>query len=103
MQSATKISLVTLVVAVAALVLALWPVVVDAPWENNSELKQEILDLQIALSILEAESNRPASESEICKSLSNLMVIAQTGDQGIAPEAALLVIQTGLENGCFVD
>ena len=33
MQSATKISLVTLVVAVAALVLALWPVVADAPWE----------------------------------------------------------------------
>ena len=33
MQSATKISLVTLVVAVAALVFALWPVVADAPWE----------------------------------------------------------------------
>jgi len=33
MQSATKISLVILVVAVAALELALWPVVADAPWE----------------------------------------------------------------------
>jgi len=72
MQSATKISLVTLVVAVAALVLALWPVVADAPWENDSELTADILDLQLDMSILEAEAeadaNTPASETEICKS-----------------------------------
>ena len=35
MQTATKISIVTLLVAVAALVIGLWPVVADAPWEGS--------------------------------------------------------------------
>jgi hypothetical protein len=35
MRLLTAISTVALVVAVAALVLALWPVVADAPWENG--------------------------------------------------------------------
>ena len=64
MQSATKISLVTLVVAVAALVFALWPVVADAPWENDSQLKADILDLQLDISILEAEAEAETTSFE---------------------------------------
>ena len=106
MRLVTVTSIATLAVAVAALVFALWPVVADAPWENDSELKslvEQVQYLQIGMSILEAEANTPASESEICKSLTNLMVAAQKGDQGISPEAGLLLVQTGLENGWFAD
>ena len=68
MRLVTVTSIATLAVAGAALVFALWPVVADALWENDSELRQEILDLQIDMSIFEAEVNRPASESEARKS-----------------------------------
>ena len=48
MRLLTAISTVALVVAVAALVLALWPVVADAPWELKRTAEerrlQEICD-----------------------------------------------------------
>ena len=47
----------------AALVLALWPVVADAPWENDSQLKADILDLQIDISSLEAEAEVDAKSN----------------------------------------
>ncbi len=66
MQSATKISLVTLVVAVAALVLALWPVVADAPWENGlteQEIYENIwaeVDAKADADAIETEAERLA-------------------------------------------
>jgi hypothetical protein len=115
MQSATKISLVTLVVAVAALVLALWPVVADAPWENDSQLKTDILDLQIEISSLqveisslEAAADTPASETEICRSALIVMekLVNASGGKGMSDRVADLfraTTQTQLDNGCFAD
>tara|TARA_B110000263_G_C15139766_1_gene432834 strand:+ start:189 stop:425 length:237 start_codon:yes stop_codon:yes gene_type:complete len=45
-KTATKISIVTLLVAVTSLVIGLWPVVADAPWEGSvSQEKRFDVDL----------------------------------------------------------
>ena len=103
MRLVTVTSIATVAVAVAALVFALWPVVADAPWENDPELRQEILDLQIDMSIFEAEANRPASESEVCESTLNLIFHLSEHDTSLGPEATLLLIKTAIENGCLAD
>ena len=95
-------------VAVAALVFALWPVVADAPWENDSQLKADILDLQLDISILEADANIPASETEICKGALKLMeqLVVASGGEGMSDRLAdlfLVTAQTQLDNGCLAD
>ena len=75
MQSATKISLVTLVVAVAALVLALWPVVADAPWENGLT-EEQIYEIIWAEADAKADADADETEAErlaTCATINNLL------------------------------
>mgnify|MGYP000586690326 CR=1 FL=1 len=98
MQSATKISLVALVVAVAALVFALWPVVADAPWEDgvtSSELS-EILRAEQETSSEEKEADRVAK----CESVIKLALLDESP---LEPEVARQFLAILLENNCLVD
>ena len=101
MQSATKISLVTLVVAVAALVFALWPVVADAPWENG--LTEEQIYETIGAEV-DAKSIADADETEVerlAKCDAILRLITQINKQGSAdPLVQAEVTRAVIENHC---
>ena len=103
MQSATKISLVTLVVAVAALVLALWPVVADAPWEDG--LTEEQIYETIGAEI-DAKSDADADEEEAerlakCATINNLLLgLNKTGNPA-SPEVAAEMMKAAIENRCW--
>ena len=109
MRLLTTISIVTLVIAVAALVLALWPVVADAPWENDSQLKADILDLQIDISSLEAEAEvdakADADETEAerqakCDSILRLLTAAKGSDGSLPWSMIELLTELVIENRC---
>jgi hypothetical protein len=100
MQSATKISLVTLVVAVAALVLALLPVVADAPWENGLTEEQIYETIK---SETDAKADADANEEEAkrlakCDSILRLLNVADGND---LPWSMIeLLTELVIENGC---
>ena len=86
----------TFVIAVAALVLALWPVVADAPWEDgvtSAELS-EILRAAQETSSEEKEAERVAKCESVEKLLLHDNAAAAFGSQLFA------II---LENNCVLD
>ena len=101
MQSATKISLVTLVVAVAALVLALWPVVADAPWENGLT-EQEIYENIWAE--VDAKADADAIETEVerlakCATINTFLTRAPSS--GVDPLVLAEITRAAIENHCW--
>jgi len=107
MQSATKISLITLVVAVAALVFALWPVVADAPWENA--LTEEQIEEQIYETIsaeVGAKVNAEADEKEAkrlakCDSILGLLEAMAKSDTRADPVVRAEIYSSIIENHCL--
>ena len=93
----------TFVIAVAALVLALWPVVADAPWEDGvtePELR-EIIQTEHEASSKASKEEKEAERVAKCESISKLLL----DDKGrvIAAEAFSQVISIILENNCVLD
>ena len=100
----------TFVIAVAALVLALWPVGAEAPWDDGiteAELEAELSEILQAAQETSSEEKEPSSEAKEaervakCESISNLLL----HDKGpaIAAEAFSQVIAIVLENNCVLD
>ena len=88
----------TFVIAVAALVLALWPVVADAPWEDGvteAELS-EILQAEKGTSSEEKEAERVAK----CESVMHLVTVGDPS-RGIEPLIATEIFKTVIENNCL--
>ena len=93
----------TFVMSVAALVLALWPVVADAPWEDGvteHELR-EIIQTEHEASSKASKEEKEAERVAKCESISKLLL----DDKGrvIAAEAFSQVISIILENNCVLD
>ena len=107
MQSATKISLITLVIAVAALVFALWPVVADAPWENA--LTEEQIEEQIYETIsaeMDAKVNADADEKEAerlvkCEIVERLLTAMAKSGTRADPLMQAEIYSSILENHCL--
>ena len=93
----------TFVIAVAALVLALWPVVADAPWEDGvtePELR-EIIQTEHEASSKASKEEKEAERVAKCDSISELMAL---GKDGSYPDAVLSqVLAVVLENDCILD
>ena len=91
----------TFVIAVAALVLALWPVVADAPWDDaitEAELS-EILRAEQEASKEEKEPSSEEKEAERvakCQTADRLMYSSRTSDRALAE-----IVSTLMENRCF--
>ena len=84
----------TFVMSVAALVLAPWPVVTDAPWEDGvtSAESSEILQTQDELSSEEKEAERVAK----CGTAMRLLNEVRRSDRAQAE-----VVSTVIENNCL--
>ena len=88
----------TFVLAVAALVLALWPVVADAPWEDgvtSSELS-EILRAEQETSSEDKETERVAKYESVMRLLTEV-----DSSRGIEPLIATEIFKTVIENNCL--
>ena len=84
--------------AVAALVLALWPVVSDAPWEDgvtSSELS-EILRAEQETSSEDKETERVAKYESVMRLLTEV-----DSSRGIEPLIATEIFKTAIENNCL--
>jgi len=103
MQSGPKISLVTLVVAVAALVLALWPVVADAPWENGLT-EQEIYETIWAEADAKADADAVETEAERlakCRTITRLATLGKEQGGILDPLVAAEFTRASIENHCW--
>ena len=93
----------TFVISVAALVLALWPVVADAPWEDGvtePELR-EIIQTEHEASSKASKEEKKAERVAKCEStLAMGTYFLDTGKQ-FGPEAANEMLRSMLENRCF--
>ena len=88
----------TFVLAVAALVLALWPVVSDALWEDgvtSSELS-EILRAEQETSSEDKETERVAKYESVMRLLTEV-----DSSRGIEPLIATEIFKTVIENNCL--
>ena len=88
----------TFVLAVAALVLALWPVVSDAPWEDgvtSSELS-EILRAEQETSSEDKETERVAKYEFAMRLLTEV-----DSFRGIEPLIATEIFKAVIENNCL--
>ena len=99
MTRLTPITLgLTFVLAVAALALALWPVVSDAPWEDgvtSSELS-EILRAEQETSSEDKETERVAKYESVMRLLTEV-----DSSRGIEPLIATEIFKTAVENNCL--
>ena len=88
----------TFVLAVAALVSALWPVVADAPWEDGvtaAELS-EILQAEKGTSSEDKETERVAKYESVMRLLTEV-----DSSRGIEPLIATEIFKTVIENNCL--
>ena len=88
----------TFVLAVAALVLALWPLVSDAPWEDgvtSSELS-EILRAEQETSSKDKETERVAKYESVMRLLTEV-----GSSRGIELLIAREIFKTVIENNCL--
>ena len=88
----------TFVISVAALVLALWPVVSDAPWEGgvtSSELS-EILRAEQETSSEDKETERVAKYESVMRLLTEV-----DSSRGIEPLITTEIFKTVIENNCL--
>ena len=93
----------TFVIAVAALVLALWPVVADAPWEDGvtePELR-EIIQTEHEASSKASKEEKEAERVAKCESISKLL--AEEGGSTIVAASLSQVLAIVLENNCVLD
>ena len=93
----------TFVIAVAALVLALWPVVADAPWEDGvteHELR-EIIQTEHEASSKASKEEKEAERVAKCESISKLL--AEEGGSTIVAASLSQVLGIVLENNCVRD
>ena len=103
MQSATKISLVTLVVAVVALVFALWPVVADAPWENGLT-EEQIYETIRSETDVKADADADEKEAERLAKCASVGALANAMNEanGDVPSSMILeIMKASIENSCL--
>ena len=95
----------TFVLAVVALMFALWPVVTEAPWEDGiteAELHQ-ILEvetqkiLEVATQITQDE--KEAGRTEACEQIGRFVIAS--ADQRLGELERLELFKRVLDNGCF--
>ena len=79
----------TFVLAVAALVLALWPVVADAPWEDG------------VVEVTVVEASKEEKEAERVAKCETAKKLKGTTDKFFADQTQAEVFSTLMENGCF--
>ena len=90
----------TLVIAVAALILALWPVVADAPWEDGvtePELR-EIIQTEHEASSKASKEEKEAERVAKCASVTKLLLMSTSSTP---PEPRNQFFTTILENDCL--
>ena len=90
----------TFVIAVAALVLALWPVVADAPWEDGvteHELR-EIIQTEHEASSKASKEEKEAERVAKCETAKKL---EGTTDNIFSDQAQAEVFSTLMENHCL--
>ena len=91
----------TFVIAVAALVLALWPVVADAPWEDGvteHELR-EIIQTEHEASSKASKEEKEAERVAKCESVNEILGY----DKAVGAAMASQLFAIILENNCVLD
>ena len=87
----------TFVLAVVALVFALWPVVTEAPWEDGiteAELHQ-ILEVETQIT----QDEKEAARTEACEQIGRLLI--GSDDLRLGELQSLELFKRVLDNGCL--
>ena len=94
----------TFVIAVAALVLALWPVVAEAPWDDGiteAELEAELSEILQAAQETSSEEKEPSSEAKEAERVAKCETAIRLKSNFNSDRTQAAIVSTLMENRCF--